>query len=132
MALLYRDELQRSHYAPLCSKTSCIYFILVLICIILPFLLVIRTHSKFSLWSKPILKMRVVRVTYISPQFSYPNPSVQLFKLYFPCLKLKKVKNHSKFEENFQLRNLSRFYLTCIDTCHFRNFPFAALEDNTR
>lgn len=47
MALLYRDELQKSHYAPLCGKTSCIYFILVLICIILPFLLVIRTHSKY-------------------------------------------------------------------------------------
>lgn len=46
MVLLYRDELQRSHFAPLFSKTSCIYFILVLICIVLPFLLVIRTHSK--------------------------------------------------------------------------------------
>ena len=47
MALLYKDELQRSHFAPLFSKTSCIYFILVIICIVLPFLLVLRTHSKF-------------------------------------------------------------------------------------
>ena len=46
MALLYKDELQRSHFAPLFSKTSCIYFILVIICIVLPFLLVLRTHSK--------------------------------------------------------------------------------------
>ena len=48
MALLFRDELQRSHYAPLLSKTSCIYFILVLICIALPFILVVRTHSKYN------------------------------------------------------------------------------------
>lgn len=48
MVLLYRDELQRSHFAPLFSKTSCIYFILVLISVILPFLLVIRTHSKWN------------------------------------------------------------------------------------
>ena len=47
MALLFRDELQRSHYAPLISKTSCIYFILVMICIALPFILVVRTHSKY-------------------------------------------------------------------------------------
>ena len=48
MALLYRDELQRSHYAPFLSKTSCIYFILVIICIVLPFILVLRTHSKLT------------------------------------------------------------------------------------
>lgn len=46
MVLLYRDELQRSHYAPILSKTACIYFMLIIICFVLPFLLVIRTHSK--------------------------------------------------------------------------------------
>ena len=76
MALLYKDELQRSHFAPLFSKTSCIYFILVIICIVLPFLLVLRTHSKFDYYFKSFLTLITCLDFWVMDTFHYEQPSV--------------------------------------------------------
>jgi hypothetical protein len=48
MAVLYYDALQKDHYAPLFSKSAFVTYLFIAITIILPFLLVIRTHSKWT------------------------------------------------------------------------------------
>ena len=102
MALLYRDKLQkRSHYAPLCSKTSCIYFVLVLICIILPFLLVIRTYSKLSFRRLPIFKMAGMSDSPVAVSFANQIHLLKFLQVIFSlfCI-LMKVKSHLKSEED--------------------------------
>ena len=48
MAVIYSDELQKNHYAPFLSKTTCITYTLFLLMIALPAFLVYRTHSKLK------------------------------------------------------------------------------------
>lgn len=46
MPRLYKDELQKNHFAPFFSKSTFIVYSLLLMTIILPLILIIRTHSK--------------------------------------------------------------------------------------
>jgi hypothetical protein len=46
MAILYTDALDKKHSAPLLSMTTLITYTLFLLIIILPLMLVVRTHSK--------------------------------------------------------------------------------------
>ena len=48
MAVLYADELQKNHFAHICSRSSCITLSLLLFVFVMPFVLVVRTHSKFK------------------------------------------------------------------------------------
>mmetsp|Transcript_45126 Transcript_45126/g.59827 ORF Transcript_45126/g.59827 Transcript_45126/m.59827 type:complete len:215 (+) Transcript_45126:35-679(+) len=87
MALLYRDELQRSHYAALISKTSCVYFIILLICIILPFLLVLRTHNFWVVdtfhYEQPQVNHlnEMIVIVYTSEETYYAGTTNELNKL---------------------------------------------------
>lgn len=46
MAILFVDELQKDHYAPLFSKQTFITYIFVFVTVVLPFFLIVPTHSK--------------------------------------------------------------------------------------
>ena len=46
MAVLYEDELQKNHFAHFCSKSAGITISLMLFVLIMPVVLVVRTHSK--------------------------------------------------------------------------------------
>ena len=46
MAVLYSDELQKNHYSQNWSKSFCITFWLIISIVVMPFILVYRTHSK--------------------------------------------------------------------------------------
>lgn len=46
MAVLYSDELQINHFAPLFSKQTFVTYLVLITTLILPFALVVPTHSK--------------------------------------------------------------------------------------
>ena len=47
MAVFFTDEFQKMHYAPFMSRSFIITYLMVLVAILLPFVLIVRTHSKW-------------------------------------------------------------------------------------
>lgn len=45
--MFFTDEFQKMHYAPFMSRSFIITYLMVLVAILLPFVLIVRTHSKW-------------------------------------------------------------------------------------
>ena len=84
MAVIYTDEVDKKHTAPLWSKATCITVGLVILMITLPLIFVVRTHSKltYSLTLNPFFSRQYSHIFsfsvdfWVVDTFHYEQPDV--------------------------------------------------------